>query len=85
MQINQTTAIVRVYMPVRKSNYWPKHVIPQYDGWPCTNLLAVISEERRHHCSSISGSRPREKKKLESVHNAKAESNLMECIHAGVM
>lgn len=33
-----TTAIVRVYMPVRKSSYWRKHVIPRYDGWRCTHF-----------------------------------------------
>ena len=38
MTLNQTTAIVQVYMPVRKSNYWPKHVIPRYARWRCIHF-----------------------------------------------
>ena len=39
-QLSQITAIaiVRVHMPVRKSNYWPKHVILWYDGWRCSHF-----------------------------------------------
>ena len=38
MLLNQTTAIVQVYISVRKPNYWPKHVIPRYDGCRCTHF-----------------------------------------------
>ena len=30
--------IIRVYMPVRKSNYWPEHVKPRCDKWRCTHF-----------------------------------------------
>ena len=38
MILNRTAAIVRVYMLVRKSNYWQKHVVPHYDRWHCTHF-----------------------------------------------
>ena len=27
-----------VYMPLRKSNYWPEHVIPRSDRWRCAHF-----------------------------------------------
>ena len=66
MLLNQTTANVRVYMPVRKSNYWLKHVIPRYDRWRCT--------QRSQRLTSLCHQPPRHPRKISYEERADATS-----------
>ena len=38
LNTDKSVCLHRVYVPVTKSNYWPKHVIAQYDRWRCTHF-----------------------------------------------
>ena len=61
MLLNWKTAIVRLYMAVRKSINWPKHVIPWYDRWHCTSgngatswpLYVTSNNKLRKHSRKI--------------------------------
>ena len=92
MLFNQRTAIVWVYMPVRKSNYWPEHVIPSALPLPTFRTRVVRraprsmggpilrkgmhSHQMRKGCASLQWGARRAPSKPEAGEKKKEKSNL---------
>ena len=62
MPLNQTTAIIRVYMPVRKSDYWAGACHPRYTRWRCAHFNSWYQKHLR--LTSLHHQLPRHSRKM---------------------